>query len=231
MYKTHQDLSEPDRGQTIWHYFSLAKFLYLIYNSSLYLARQDKFDDGFEGALSEKDIQYFDNINPGMAEYMKGDKVGCYYSNCWTKSDVDEYVLWSSYASLKDGVAVQSTVARLLKSLDAETEKDVYVSDVLYIDYSKDFTFKKTGGIVNTLAPHFTKRDYFQSEKELRIMYVKPTGNFKTSPEGIAVKVDLASLIETVYVAPFSFRWLPDVVRDILKKYGLPDVVVKKSQI
>lgn len=231
MYKKHPDLAEPDDSQTIWHYFSLAKFLGLIDKSALYLSRHDKFDDGFEGALSEKDIQYFDSTKPGMAEYMKGDNVGCYYSNSWTKSDVDEYVLWSSYASLSDGVAVQSTVARLLKSLDAETEKDVYVSDVLYIDYSKDFTFKKTGGIVNTLGPHFTKRDFFQSEKELRIMYVDPTGHFKTSPAGVEIKVDLATLIENAYVAPFSFPWLADTVNNILMKYNLTNLVVKKSNI
>ena len=33
-------------------------------------------------------------------------------------SDVDEYALWSPYASLKDGVAVQSTVLRLITALD-----------------------------------------------------------------------------------------------------------------
>lgn len=231
MYRKHPDLSEPSSEQTIWHYFSLAKFLGFIDRSSLYLCRHDKYDDSFEGALSEKDKQFFNNLNNGIADYMTADKAGCYYSNCWTKSAVDEYVLWNAYASLKDGVAVKSTVARLLESLESDKEKDVYVSDVLYIDYSKDFTFKKTNGKVNTLAPHFTKRDYFKSEKELRVMYVDSLGDFKSSPIGVEVKVELKTLIESIYVAPFSYSWLVGAITNILEKYGLPNVDVKKSQI
>lgn len=231
MYKEHPDLAKPQLDQTIWHYYTLSKFLGLIERSSLYLCRHDKFDDSFEGGLSVLDKQYFDSVNPEMHQYMTGDKVGCYYSNCWTKSDVDEYVLWSSYASLQDGIAIQSTVERLITSLDVEKEKNVYISDVLYIDYSKDYTFRKTGGKVNTLAPHFTKRDYFKSEKELRVMYVDPVGKFDSSPNGVEIRVDLKTLIEKVYVAPFSYPWLRDVINNILAKYALSNIEVLKSSI
>ena len=230
MYKEHPDLAKPQLGQTIWHYYSLSKFLGLLDKSSLYLCRHDKFDDSFEGGLSLMDRQYFDGKYPGMSDYMTGDKVGCYYSNCWTKNDVDEYVLWNTYASLEDGVAVKTTVARLIESL-ADEGKNIYISDVLYIDYSKDYTFRKTGGKVNTLAPHFTKRDYFSSEKELRVMYVEPTGKFETSPNGVEAKVNLKTLIEEIIVAPFSYSWFADVISNILKKYNLDGIEVKKSSI
>ncbi len=231
MYIDHPHLPQPNKEQTIWHYFSLAKFLGLIDKSSLYLCRHDKFDDSFEGGLSDKDIKYLDSIHPGISETIKGDKVGCYYSNCWTKSDVDEYVLWNSYASLKDGIAIKSTVERLINSFDKADEKRVYVSDVQYIDYQKDYTFEKTGGRVNTMAPHFCKRPYFSSEKELRVMHPETEGKFSSSPEGIEVKINLSTLIESVYVAPFSFSWLSDVVSNILEKYGLGGIEVKKSAI
>lgn len=231
MYKEHLDLDKPDFHQRIWHYFSLSKFLGLIEKSSLYLCRHDKFDDSFEGGLSEMDKKYFESVHPGMHEYMTGDKVGCYYSNCWTKSDIDEYVLWNSYASLKDGIAVQSTVERLIASLNIKGEQDVYISDVLYLDYSKDYTFSKTRGQVNTLAPHFTKRNYFSSEKELRVMHVDTRGKFAFSPEGINIKVKLDALIERVYLAPFSYPWFADVISNIMKKYSLANIEVLKSSI
>lgn len=231
MYKKHPDLHIPQQSQVIWHYFSLSKFLGFIDGSSIYLCRHDKFDDGFEGSLSVMDKRYFDRMNPGLHEYITGDKMGCFYYNCWTQSDIDEYVLWNTYASLQDGIAVRSTVERLIGSLDVDKENDVYISDVQYIDYSKDYTFRKTGGVVNILAPHFTKRDYFASEKELRVMHVNPTGKFDTSPKGIEVRVDLQKLIDKVYVAPFSFEWLKTVIANILKKYGLDSVEVVRSSI
>ena len=231
MYKEHPDLNPPKMDQRVWHYFSLSKFLGLIDKSTLYFCRHDQYDDSFEGCLSAKDKQFFDAIHPGMQEYLTGDKVGCYYSNCWTKAEVDEYVLWNAYSSLKDGVAVQTTAERLTASLGAEKEKDVYVSDVMYIDYSTDYTFSKTGGKVNTLAPHFTKREYFASEKELRLMYVDTRGKFFSSPGGVEVKVDLPTLIDKVYLAPFSYEWLATVISNILKRYGLEKVIVEKSLI
>ena len=231
MYKEHPDLAKPQMNQTIWHYYTLSKFLGMIDKSSIYLCRHDKFDDSFEGCLSAMDKQYFKGINPGMDKFLTGDRVGCYYSNCWTKGDVDEYVLWNSYASLKDGIAVRSTVEKLIASLEVEGERDVYISDVLYLDYAKDYTFKKTGGFVNTLAPHFAKREYFSSEKELRVMYVDSTGKFETSPEGVDIRVKLETLIEKVYVAPFSFPWLINVISNILEKYNLGGIDVLKSSI
>lgn len=101
MYKQHPDLPPIDINQKIWHYYTLPKFLSLLSSSSLYLCRHDKFDDSFEGAMTKMDKAFFESKASGITERMQGDSLGCTYSNCWTKSDVDEYVLWSSYASLK----------------------------------------------------------------------------------------------------------------------------------
>lgn len=231
MYQQHPELQQPNLDQVIWHYFSLAKFLGLLDKSALYFCRHDKFDDSFEGMLSEKDKQIFDSLQPGMSKNVVGDGSGCYYSNCWTKSKIDEYVLWKTYASLKDGVAVKTTVERLINSLDVSDKRLVYISYVLYIDYQNEYTFQKMGGVVNILAPHFTKREYFRSEKELRLMYVDWSGKFGTSPDGIEFKVDLRTLVEEVYVAPFSYDWLHDVLTHILKQFGLDGVKVLKSSI
>lgn len=110
------------------------------------LCRQDKFDDSFEGAMTKKDVAFFESKSSGIAKGMAGDSLGCTYSNCWTKSNVDEYVLWGSYASLQDGVAVQSTVNRLITALDHEDKRSVYVSNVQYINYEKDYSFRLTRG-------------------------------------------------------------------------------------
>lgn len=230
MYKQHPDLPPIDLKQKIWHYFTLPKFLNLLSSSSLYLCRQDKFDDSFEGAMTKKDEEFFENKSSGITKGMKGDSLGCTYSTCWTKSDVDEYVLWNSYASLKDGVAVQSTVLKLILSLDPNDNRSVYVSNVQYIDYESDYSFQLTRGIANMIAPHFSKRPYFEAEKELRAMYWDTDGRFNNTPEGLLFKVDLNELIETVYVAPYSMPQYRDDIEELLLKYNLKKDV-KKSGI
>ena len=221
MYQGHPDLSPVDINEKIWHYFTLPKFLSFLSTSSLYMCRQDRFGDSFEGVMTKKDIAFFESKSPGMTQGLKGDAIGCTYSNCWTRSDVDEYVLWSSYASVTDGVAIQSTVLRLITALDPSDNRPVYVSNVQYIDYDSDYSFQLTGGIANMIAPHFSKRPYFMAEKELRAMYWDTDGRFNNTPEGLLFKVDLNELIEIVYVAPSSQPWYRAVVKELLVKYGL----------
>lgn len=230
MYYQHPGLPPIDETEKIWHYFTLPKFLSLISTSSLYMCRQDKFDDSFEGVMTKKDEDFFKSKSVFVANGMKGDSLGCTYSNCWTRSDVDEYVLWSSYASLKDGVAIQSTVRNLIKALDPTEQRRLFVSNVQYIDYDSDYSFQLTGGIANMIAPHFSKRKYFKAEKELRVIYWNTDGKYNNTPEGLLFKVDLDKLIESVYVAPQSYSSYRDLIEDLLRKYGLAKEV-KKSGI
>ena len=180
--------------------------------------------------MTKKDEAFFESKVSGITKGMKGDSLGCTYSNCWTKSDLDEYVLWSSYATLQDGVAIQSTVNGLITALDPEDKRPVYVSNVQYIDYEKDYSFRLTRGHANMIAPHFSKRPYFEAEKELRAMYWDTNGRFNNTPEGLLFKVDLNVLIETVYVAPYSMPQYRDVIEELMMKYDL-NKEVKKSGI
>lgn len=229
MYYQHPGLPPIDMSQRIWHYYTLPKFLSLISSSSLYMCRQDKFDDSFEGAMTKKDEAFFESKSAGITEGMKGDSLGCTYSNCWTRSEVDEYVLWSSYASLKDGVAVQSTVLNLITALDPSDPRHVYVSNVQYIDYDADYSFQLTKGIANMIAPHFSKRQYFEAEKELRVMYWDTQGRYNNTPDSLLFKVDLNELIESVYVAPQSYPLYRELIEDLLRKYGLTKEVRKSG--
>ena len=80
------------------------------------------------------------------------------------------------------------------------------------------------------IAPHFSKRPYFEAEKELRAMYWDTNGRFNNTPEGLLFKVDLNVLIETVYVAPYSMPQYRDVIEELMMKYDL-NKEVKKSGI
>lgn len=232
MYAFHPDFHTPDDSVVVWHYFSLAKFIGLLESSSLYFSRQDQFDDKGEGHLSLFDKNFLDQYSGMVSEHMESDKVGCYYANCWTMSEADEYVLWNTYASLSDGVVIRSTVGRIKDALGREDERRVYISDIQYFDEVTGSTFVASGGKVNLLALGFSKRKYFSAEKELRLLYhdndAKLNQNF---PSGLLFKVDLHLLIESVYVAPGAYLWFKDAVKHVLELYGLGSINVLKSAI
>lgn len=229
MYKTHPEFPTPERVTPIWHYFTLPKFLSFLQSQSLFLCRHDKFGDGYEGKLSAKDVAFFEEKSLMIGK--ERDRYGCSYSSCWTKSDVDEYVLWGAYSSLRDGIAIKSTVGRLIDSLNQDNPLDFYLSDVIYIDYQKDYTFRKSGGIANLIAPHFVKRKYFEAEKEIRLMHFDPTARFDSSPESMSAIVNQDVLIESVFVSPFSPDWFSSAIEDLLQHYGLGGKMIMKSEI
>lgn len=232
MYKPHRDFYTPEDSTVIWHYFSLSKFIGLLESSELFFSRQDQFDDRGEGRLSQLDRSFLLRHSGSIAEHLEGDQHGCFYANCWTMSESDEYVLWNTYASLEDGIAVKSTVRRIIRALDEKDERAVYIARVEYYDEITGSTFNASGGIVNQLALAFSKRKYFIAEKELRLLYRDNNAHLDdNSTRSASFYVDLRELIESVYVAPKSYMWFKDAVAHLISLYGLTGVHVHKSRI
>jgi hypothetical protein len=89
--------------------------------------------------------------------------------------------MWSLYARGEEGVAIQSTIGRLLKSF-APAEQRVFVARVRYIDHARD---EYSTGNVLSLAIH--KNRAFRHEKELRAIVL----GFPEEPErGVRVAID-----------------------------------------
>ena len=231
MYKRHRDFYTPDNSKIVWHYFSLSKFIGLLDSSMLYFSRQDQFEDSGEGRLSQSDRAFLSKYGH-MAEQMESDGVGCYYANCWTIAELDEYVLWNTYASLHDGIAIKSTVGRIKRALDSNDKRGVYIAKVQYYDELTGSTFSVSGGYINVLSLAFSKREYFKAEKELRLLYHDDEARLDDkSPIGLTFRVDLSELIDSIYVAPKSYPWFKEAIAHLLKRYGIDNIQVHKSNI
>lgn len=213
MYKTHKDITTPDRSTIIWRYLSLPKFLSLLNDEQLYFARHDKFFDAQEGTLSNPDKNYFDSKVPGISSRMKCVNFGCTFINCWIMSDFDLYLMWTAYSSIDEGIAIKTTIGNLIDSLDSNDERCIYISDVNYIDYNTQYTFCKTGGFANMLAPFFCKGQYFQQENELRLIYSNYEIDARNKIESAQFKVSLDILIDEVWIAPRARTWYENVVK------------------
>jgi len=192
---------------------SLSKFLSLINNEELYFARHDKFFDAQEGILSDPDKSFFDSKVPGISSRMKCENLGCTYINCWIMSDTEQYLMWTAYSSIDEGIAIKTTVGNLIDSLDPNDKRSIYISDVNYIDYKSQYTFDKTGGFANLLAPFFCKGKYFEQEKELRLIYNNYEIDERNKIEGVQFKVSLDTLIDEIWIAPVARTWFEEIVK------------------
>jgi len=173
------------------------------------------------------------------------------YVSCWHMGDHESAAMWEYYASHGGGVAVQSTLDRLKGCLWALEPKDVpiRIGRVSYVDYD---TIPIPEG--NIYYPLLHKRRSFEHEKELRavlswrsdafdqkipgpLVWLGPIEQLDeifyktTQPPGIPVRIDIAGLIDRIYVAPQSPSWIGELIRRMPARYGLPDIEVHQSSL
>lgn len=230
MYCQYGAVTTPDKETIVWHYFSLAKFLSLLNDKQLFFQRSDRFFDSKEGKLSSMDKRLYEYYHvSNLIDRAESGGLGCCYVNCWVMSNVELYLMWSTYSSLCEGIAIKSTVGNLIKSLDPNEEKEVMISDVKYIDYESDYTFDKTGGMANAIAPYFCKRQYFSQEQELRLAHYDPNMRIHHNVYNMKFDVSLESLIDEVWIAPDAENWYVDLVKKELSFHGIDKPVFQSG--
>lgn len=151
--------------------------------------------------------------------------------NCWHLNEYESAAMWKLYLKSNEGIAVRSTFNRLKVSFEAE-KQDIFIGKVRYIDYEKDWLPEG-----NLLYPFVHKRKSFAYEQELRAIIqefrYKENGDFDWSKtpfdEGIYVQVDLETLIDKIYLAPTSPKWLFELVKAVTRIYKLDKEVLQSA--
>ena len=156
--------------------------------------------------------------------------------NCWHMSEYESAGMWSLYAKHQDGIAIQSTHARLRASLD-EAPQTIHLGLVTYVDFAED-----RPELPSWLSSFVLKRKSFEHERELRAVIPPPAEPVsdlsRWVPEkdwpglregGTSVSVNVRQLIENVYVAPTASRWFADTVRRFATRCGLADRVLQSE--
>lgn len=145
----------------------------------------------------------------------------CFVS-CWHARPRESAALWKLYAENQAGVALKSSVIRLIKSLDSE--KLIILGNVKYVDF--DNTFLDTG---NMLTAAFTKRDSYEHEHEVRLLHLDPDQSNSKLP-GISIDCDPVEMIEEIVVSPYSDDWMVATVAEVVRRMGFP-FRVRKSRL
>ena len=121
--------------------------------------------------------------------------------NCWYMGNEESVAMWRGYAGLSTGVAVKSTYSRLRESFQGEGS--VWIGTVKYIDPN---TEPITLGQVLHALVH--KRKASKYERELRAATaLTDTSDEQDAGPGLAVPVNVDTLIDSVVVGPDQDEW------------------------
>ncbi len=230
----------PENPDTpVWRYMDFTKLVSLLQHEALFFPTVAALDDPFEGSFAGgnqllRPLVY--RHLPKTPEFSAGDLVRKMKhhvaASCWHLNEQESAGMWKLYAKSNEAVCIQSTFRRLRNELG----EAVRVGTVRYVDYETDWIPES-----NELAPFLYKRRSFEFERELRALKLISeadkaviAGDESVTPPkviGCWQKVDLAALIEKVYIAPDAPGWLADLTQDVMRRYGYGSIHVVKSSL
>ncbi|MGA9638509.1 DUF2971 domain-containing protein [Flavobacterium sp.] len=227
MYINNPNIKLPAEPDTIvWKYLDLSKFLDLLMSRKLFMSRSDKFEDQYEGTFSEPtydEIKRLSTDNPDFLQYYKTHREKVAISS-WHINEYESFAMWQIFTQNSEGLAIQSTVGRLQKALQPESNYKQYIGEVNYIDYKKEYI-----PFDDMFFPFLFKRKSFQYEREVRII-TDVTQNDIILNDGLKINVAIEELIEKIYIHPKSENWYKNLVIELLQQLGF-DFTIEKSDL
>ena len=210
MIERHKYLPAASVGTIIWHYMSIPSFLYLLNRKQLFFSRVDHLEDKAEILVSDVEKKYWREVlhsDPGPWIERERKRV---FINCWIKSNNENSTMWSAYASQGTGVALKSTVERLMNSYEGDTH--INILDVNYIDHRIQ-TVQIPGDVENVLRYFAAKRIFYEAEQELRLIYESPKVD---EFESFQIPIDINTLIEELIIGPNVSEDVFEIIKQLI---------------
>jgi len=240
VYAVNPDIDTPPDDTVVWRYMNLEKLLALLNSAALHMCRLDQFRDPWEGVWPPVVIE---GIRASVAAVSPGLDFDMLYTatfqqkrlrmfvNCWHENPYESAALWDQYANSAGlGLVVRSTIGRIKEA--CHTDQPFYLGRVRYIDYQREGA---NVSVLNVWRLAFLKRKSFEHEHEVRLLRltpeIHPEPDWNKWPKSHSLAVNLAILMESVYLSPRSPLWLIEHTRELLGRFGLKDVAVKRSDL
>lgn len=209
--------------------------------SVLFLPRADLLGDPFEGSIPRPEASLrasdprFKSFPPKYYDSVRR----WTFTSCWHRNHGESAALWRLYAESEGSVAVRTSYARIRSAL-AHVDDTVAISSVAYIDYEKELF--RLGDPLAVSQPFLHKRVSFEHEHEVRIVStdsppantrpgtILPNDFLQDQPMiGKEFYVNLATLVESVHVAPSAPGWIMPTIQHMLVSWGWDSIPVKQS--
>lgn len=197
----------------------------MIESRTLWFSRLDKFEDPLEGLHTDAELA---GIRKHVEKKRAEQLIALFrearkdtYVSCWRAGKSESLAMWDLYGKGSGIVAVKSTVG-LLKKAVASYDRPVFISKVRYIGWSERL------GLDNVLVACSRKDFSYQHEGEVRAIL----SDIVPQPEaGIAVPVDIKSLVAEIMVGPREKEWVVGLVEQIKKRYDLPQPLLASDRL
>lgn len=157
--------------------------------------------------------------------------------NCWHASETESEAMWKLYTDNGKGIAIESTVGNLEKSINSLKQKyKVQLYPVKYLDFSKK-DLKASECVMDGHTSPVLKRVAFEHEKEIRAFILpNPDGNhlsdlLQVPTSSIEIPVNLDLLISKIHISPFSKEPFIESVFTVCELLGINKTKVCKSQL
>ena len=250
----HPAFPQPeDQSAVLWRYMDAEKFESMLDCSRLYMPNALNLGDILEGSAPEgamaswklqaekaenDEARQITEHNSGFMTQMATMLRDHYYVTCWHMNPNENALMWPSYTTKEDSVAIQTTFVCLKNQLP----KYANVGMVKYIDYSKD-NFPS-----NNLFEYITHKDLlYISENEVRGVVTPPViselgqdhfeSNLfeKQKEDGSTLRVyappiDLVALIQGIVLNPKATDQYTDKVKSLCSAHGLPVPEVSRQK-
>jgi hypothetical protein len=242
MYTPHPTVfKQPlDEGISVWRYMDLSKFIWMIQRDALFFCRSDSLGDPFEGhytkVIADQEEEYIKTLQANnqfaaipaavhaveMArEVFRVNTLELpkqlkqkYFVSCWHMNEEESPAMWKLYTSQNESICIRSKYKTLANLLPEES----LLGCVEYINYHRD-SFDTT----EMWSYIIHKRKSFEHEREIRAAIYRgeacPFG--AVDGKGLVVPINVAELIEEIFVSPTAQSPLSEVVTGLAEKYGL----------
>lgn len=239
------ELGLPDNDSAlVWRYMDVVKFESLLKEKSLYFASARQLGDEHEGSLTDEELKAMFDMDFSQVTEQEFYTLKKFYKNfrfggssvweplrdyvkinCWHLNEHESYAMWNLYAGQSRGIAIQTTISKLLQSIyqykikpDYESEK-ISIGRVKYVNFSKE----NRGLFLSDKARFLYKKNSYSSENEIRLLVslrLAAEYGVDIPIDGIFVPVNLKELISKVYISPYFDQQDENYVNNIMKKYG-----------
>jgi hypothetical protein len=219
-----------DDAKKMWRYMSFSRFVWLLQKKKLWLSRADRLGDPWEISLAGSQLEHVISRHPitpigekrRETAIQRAERINKLWRqnifiSCWSASEDESHALWRIYCRSTDGVAIQTTVARLRES----------VGELLLcrVTYETPGTRRQTPTLVDLVTK---KRPMFAYEQEVRVVRDVTDEVPKQKLLGYPIDWNPETIAESIRVHPESDLCFMETVTATVEHYApaLKDSIV-----
>ncbi len=204
----------------VWRYMSYARFVWLLQKKALWLSRSDLLGDKWEMSLAGEQLDRVIKTAPisPIGEPRREDpRVRAEriikmwrnqsYINCWSAQTHESHALWRIYCPTSEGVAIQTTLGKLMGSVGLP---------VCEVTYEIPGSNPRTPSIEELST---SKRPMFEYEHEVRIINFADA-DAPSFPPGFELPWDCEQHAEPLLVHPEANQSFMETVKAPVATYA-----------